>query len=79
MKKPSAGYANGIRIRKRGTFDYDIVNPSKIAEHIENGADELDKKTTQPYGPRSRVAHKRIKGSKPAQYRDVPYLIVPFR
>jgi hypothetical protein len=68
MKKPSRGYAAGISIKPYGPFDYAVMNPSKIADYLENGTDEIDMKETHTKGPRSRVSKK-----------GVPYLIVPFR
>jgi hypothetical protein len=68
MKKPSRGYADGITIKPNGPFDYFVLNPSKIAEYLEDGTDEFDMKETHTKGPRSRVSKK-----------GIPYLIVPFR
>ena len=68
LKRPSGGYARSIRVHKNGPFDYEIYSEAKVAELIENGTDDLDMKTTHPYGPRSRVSKE-----------GFPYLIVPFR
>ena len=68
LKRPSGAYARSIRVHRNGSFDYEISSDAKIAELIENGAEELDMKKTHPYGPRSRVSKK-----------GIPYLIVPFR
>jgi len=68
MKNPSKGYADGIKVNPLGPFDYEIVNPSEIAEYLEHGTTEIDMKQTHTRGPRSRVSRK-----------GVPYLIVPFR
>jgi hypothetical protein len=68
MKSPSGGYARGISIKSNGPFDYSVVNPSDIADYIENGTSEIDMKETHTRGPRSRVSKK-----------GVPYLIIPFR
>jgi hypothetical protein len=69
MKKPSRGYAEGIGIKTNGPFDYLILNPSKIAEYLEYGTEEIDMKRTHTKGPRSRISKKT----------GIPYLIVPFR
>jgi hypothetical protein len=68
MKIPSRWYAEGIGIKPNGPFDYEVVNPSDIADYLENGTSEIDMKKTHTTGPRSRVSKK-----------GVPYLIVPFR
>jgi hypothetical protein len=68
MKTPSGGYARGISIKPNGPFDYEVVNPSDIADYLENGTSEIDMKQTHTTGPRSRVSKK-----------GVAYLIVPFR
>lgn len=75
IKNPSGGYARGVKVRQSGPFDYTIYNDSKGAAAIENGAPQLDMKTTHPYGPKGRVANKGTKKNP----RWVPYLIVPFR
>jgi hypothetical protein len=66
--KPSGSYAKSIRTKPLGEFEHEIFSEAKIAERIENGTDDLDMKTTHPYGPRSRVSKE-----------GVPYLIIPFR
>jgi hypothetical protein len=66
--KPSGSYAKSIRTKPLGEFGHEIFSEAKIAERIENGTDDLDMKTTHPYGPRSRVSKK-----------GVPYLIIPFQ
>jgi hypothetical protein len=68
LKRPSGGYARSIRIIKFGPFDYKIASEAEIADWIENGTEQLDMKTTHPFGPRSRVSKK-----------GVPYLVIPFR
>jgi hypothetical protein len=68
LKNPSIKYARSIHINKIGPFQYEIVSEAEIARWIENGTEQLDMKTTHPYGPRSRVSEK-----------GVPYLIIPFR
>jgi hypothetical protein len=68
LKRPSGVYARSIKTRATGDFSHEIYSDAKIAEWIENGTDDLDMKTTHPYGPRSRVSKK-----------GVPYLIIPFR
>ena len=68
LKNPQGGYMRSICVDKRGPFNYEIYSEAKIAEWIENGTEELDMKTTHPFGPRSRVSKK-----------GVPYLIIPFR
>ncbi|MDR0637912.1 MAG: hypothetical protein LBG27_03245 [Spirochaetaceae bacterium] len=72
LKNPGGKYARSIKIDRKGPFDYEIYSEAKVAEWIENGTDELDMKTTHPFGPRSRVAHT-------GKNRGYPYLIVPFR
>jgi hypothetical protein len=68
LKNPSGKYARSIRIDRKGPFDYEVYSDAEVADWIENGTEELDMKTTHPYGPRSRISKK-----------GVPYLIVPFR
>ena len=68
LKNPSGKYARSIKIDRKGPFDYEIYSEAKVADWIENGTEDLDMKTTHPYGPRSRISKK-----------GVPYLIVPFR
>jgi hypothetical protein len=68
LKNPSGKYARSIKIDRKGPFDYEIYSEAEVAEWIENGTEDLDMKTTHPYGPRSRISKK-----------GVPYLIVPFR
>jgi hypothetical protein len=68
LKNPSGKYARSIRIDRRGPFDYEVYSEAEVADWIENGTEDLDMKTTHPYGPRSRISKK-----------GVPYLIVPFR
>ncbi len=68
LKRPSGGYAKSIRVLQLGPFQYEIYSEAKIAELIETGTEELDMKTTHPYGPKSRVSKD-----------GVPYLIIPFR
>jgi hypothetical protein len=81
LKRPGGGYAKSIKTRNYGPFIHEVYSDAKVAEWIENGTEELDMKTTHPFGPRSRLAKKKIKGSPKGypQYRLVPYLIVPFR
>lgn len=76
LVRPSNGYANGIKVKKVGPFDYEIVNESKMAERIEEGTPRIDMKQTHPYGDKGRVAKKKLKGGG---YKYVPYLIVPIR
>ncbi|MDR1505791.1 MAG: hypothetical protein LBI67_01675 [Treponema sp.] len=68
LKRPSGKYARSIKIDRKGPFDYEIYSDAEVAGWIENGTEELDMKTTHPFGPRSRISKK-----------GVPYLIVPFR
>jgi hypothetical protein len=68
LKNPSGKYARSIRIDRKGPFDYEVYSEAEVADWIENGTEDLDMKTTHPYGPRSRISKK-----------GVPYLIVPFR
>jgi hypothetical protein len=68
LKNPSIKYARSIHINKIGPFQYEIVSEAEIADWIENGTEQLDMKTTHPYGPRSRVSKK-----------GVSYLVIPFR
>jgi hypothetical protein len=72
LKKPSGKYARSIKIDRKGPFDYEIYSEAKVADWIENGTEELDMKTTHPFGPRSRV-------SQTGKNKGYPYLIVPFR
>jgi hypothetical protein len=68
LKNGSIKYAQSIRTEAIGQFSHEIYSEAKIADWIENGTEELDMKTTHPFGPRSRVSKK-----------GVPYLIIPFR
>jgi hypothetical protein len=68
LENPSLGYARSIRIQPNGPFDYEVYSEAKIAKRIEEGTDDLDMKTTHPYGPRSRISKK-----------GVPYVIIPLR
>jgi hypothetical protein len=72
LKRPSGTYARSIKIQRNGPFNYEIYSEAKVAEWIEHGTEELDMKTTHPYGPRSRV-------TKSGKNKGVPYLIIPFR
>jgi hypothetical protein len=56
LKKGSVEYAKSIRAQATSRFGHEIYSEAKIADQIENGAKELDMKTTHPFGPRSRVA-----------------------
>jgi hypothetical protein len=79
IKNPTGGYAAGIAVKQNGMLDYTIYNHSDIAEWIENGTQAADFKQTHPYGPRGRVAKKKIPKKEGGGYRYVPYLIVPYR
>jgi hypothetical protein len=68
LKRPNGGYARSIKTEPTGPFGYEIYSEAKVAEWIENGTEELDMKTTHPYGPRSRVSKE-----------GFPYVIIPFR
>ena len=68
IKTPSPRLKSSIRIHRIGDFHIDIVTASAEMSRIQEGQDELDMKTTHPYGKMSRVSKK-----------GVPYLIVPFR
>jgi hypothetical protein len=68
IKSPSANLARSIKIRKISAFDVNIESESIQAQRIEEGTDELDMKTTHPFGNKSRVSKE-----------GVPYLIIPFR
>jgi hypothetical protein len=68
LKNPGGGYARSIKIDRKGPFDYEVYSDARVAGWIENGTDELDMKTTHPFGPRSRMGKS-----------GYPYLIVPFR
>ena len=68
IKSPSANLARSIKIRKNSAFDVNIESESIQAQRIEEGTDELDMKTTHPFGNKSRVSKD-----------GVPYLIIPFR
>jgi hypothetical protein len=72
LKNPSGKYARSIKIDRKGPFDYEVYSEAEVADWIENGTEELDMKTTHPFGPRSRVAHT-------GKNKGYPYLIVPFR
>ncbi|GHV80179.1 hypothetical protein AGMMS49944_19700 [Spirochaetia bacterium] len=72
LKQPSGKYARSIRIKRNGPFDYEIYSDSDVAGWIENGTEELDMKTTHPFGPRSRV-------TQTGKNKGYSYLIVPFR
>jgi len=69
LKNPTGGYARSIRTQQLGKFSHEIYSEAQIADWIENGTEDLDMKTTHPFGPRSRVSEKT----------GYPYLIVPFR
>ena len=76
MKKPSAAYARGVKIRRDSPTEYTVINESKAAGTIEYGMSGYDMKTTHPFGKRSRVGvhwNEKIK-----MLERVPYLIVPF-
>jgi hypothetical protein len=79
MKNPSGDYARGIKIERPSTFEREIVNYSKVAEHLENGTEEFDMKSKLDQYPRSRMT-KGVK-RKDGTYKEPPhpYLIVPFR
>jgi hypothetical protein len=68
IRNPSANLARSIKIRRNAPFDVNIETDSKYASQIQDGTDELDMKTTHPYGNKSRVSED-----------GIPYLIVPFR
>jgi hypothetical protein len=72
LKNPSGKYARSIRVARKGPFDYEIYSDADVAGWIENGTDELDMKTTHPFGPRSRV-------TQSGPNKGYSYLIVPFR
>ena len=80
LKNPQGGYMRSIHVDKRGPFNYEIYSEAKIADWIENGTEELDMKTTHPFGPRSRVA-KRVVSKKTGKVlrEGGSYLIIPFR
>jgi len=68
IKSPSANLARSIKIRKNAAFDVNIQSESIQAQRIQEGTEELDMKTTHPFGAKSRVSKE-----------GVPYLIIPFR
>ncbi|WP_461246369.1 hypothetical protein [Treponema sp. R6D11] len=68
ISSPSANLARSIKIRKNSAFDVNIESESIQAQRIQEGTEELDMKTTHPFGNKSRVSKE-----------GVPYLIVPFR
>jgi hypothetical protein len=72
LKNPSGKYARSIRVDRKGPFDYEVYSEAEVADWIENGTEELDMKTTHPFGPRSRVSHT-------GKNKGYSYLIVPFR
>lgn len=76
LVRPSSGYANSIKVKKLGPFDYEVIGDSEMVERIEEGTPRLDMKQTHPYGDKGRVAKKKLKGGG---YKYVPYLIVPMR
>jgi hypothetical protein len=77
LKKGNPAYANSIKVRPVSAWVSDIFSDYIGSQGIEEGTKEVDQKLTLPYGKRSRVTMKRIKGTN--QYRQVSYLIVPFR
>jgi hypothetical protein len=72
IKSPSPNLAQSIGIRKNGPFDVNIESDSAGMKRIQEGTEELDMKTTHPYGNKSRVA-------KTGPNKGIPYLIVPIR
>lgn len=79
VKAPSGGYAASIGTRSESLWHYITSSKADVANWLENGTAELDMKQTHPYGPRGRVAKKRIPKSQGGGFRYVPYLIIPFR
>jgi hypothetical protein len=68
LERPNREYVLGVKVERMGPFDHEIYNDTKAARRIDEGSEQLDMKTTHPYGPKSRISKK-----------GVPYLIVPFR
>lgn len=80
IKQPRAEYAKSIKVKENGPFDYTIYSDDdKTANFYENGMSSYDMKETHPYGPKSRVAKRKIPKRFGGGYRYVPYVIVPFR
>lgn len=76
IKNSSGGYAASIHTSQESMWSYDIFSKAAVAKWLENGTPEIDMKQTHPYGPKGRVAKKKIKGGG---FRFVPYIIIPFR
>lgn len=76
IKRPTGGYAASINTTPESLWSYRVASKAAVARWLENGTPELDMKQTHPYGPRGRVAKKKMKGGG---IRYVPYVIVPFR
>jgi hypothetical protein len=76
VKHPTGGYAASITTKADSLWSYRVFSPISVAHYLEEGTAELDMKQTHPYGPRGRVAKKKIPGGG---FRYVPYVIIPFR
>lgn len=76
MKKPSASYMKGVRIKKEHAFSYIVSNESAAAPLLEYGSSGYDMKLTHPFGKKSRVGQRWNPKTKMTE--RVPYLIVPF-
>jgi hypothetical protein len=79
VKSSSGGYAASIKTRQEGVWHYVTSSKAAVARWLEEGTAELDMKETHPYGPRGRVAKKKIPKRLGGGFRYVPYLIVPIR
>ncbi len=76
VKNSSGAYAASINTSQQSLWSYNILSKAAVARWLEEGTPEVDFKQTHPYGPRGRVAKKKIKGGG---FRYVPYIIIPFR
>lgn len=79
VKRPDDGYVSSIQVREDGPFEYYIFSNHPKAGFYERGMAPFDMKETHPYGPKSRVAKKKIPKRFGGGFRYVPYLVVPFR
>lgn len=76
IKHPTGGYEQSIKTKPQSAWSYDVFSMSSVAHFLEDGTPEVDMKQTHPYGPRGRVAKKKMPGGG---FRYVPYLVIPFR
>lgn len=79
VKSSSGGYAASINTRQESVWHYVTSSKAAVARWLEEGTSELDMKETHPYGPRGRVAEKKIPKRLGGGVRYVPYLIIPMR